>query len=181
MKVKMENSSSQKTRKKIQTAFAKLVSEKKDINKITVTELVKLADITRGTFYTHYDNIYDIAKNLQDDTLDVLITNLEKLKTSKNIDLFFDTIINYIKENEEMYSLILSSNDPLIFINNINYIIQEKLQEMLTNTKRQKDELKIILFLDGIFSLVIKYFQHEIQYNLDEIGKCAKNTCKKLF
>ena len=34
-----------------------MLSEKQEINKITVTEPVKRADINRGTFYSHYDDI----------------------------------------------------------------------------------------------------------------------------
>ena len=37
--------------------------EKNELSNMSVTELVKLADITRSTFYTHYDSIYDVASN----------------------------------------------------------------------------------------------------------------------
>lgn len=47
-----------KTRNLIKKKFAELMNEKKELNKITVTELVKRAGITRSTFYTHYDDIY---------------------------------------------------------------------------------------------------------------------------
>ena len=40
MKVKVVNSSSRKTREKIKKAFAQLMKEKQDLNKITVTSLV---------------------------------------------------------------------------------------------------------------------------------------------
>ena len=118
MKVKMKNSSSLKTRDKIKNAFAKEVKIKKDVDKITVTDITKLADTTRGTFYTHYDNIYDVAKEFQDETLNVLTSNLSKLKTKENIDLFFDTIMNYLEKHEDIYAMLLSSNDPFLFTGN---------------------------------------------------------------
>ena len=65
MKIQGLNSSSKKTRKLIKKAFAELIHEKKELSKITVTELVKRADITRSTFYTHYDDIYDVANDYQ--------------------------------------------------------------------------------------------------------------------
>lgn len=55
MKVKNLNASSVKTRNLIRGTFAELLYEKKNINKITVTELVQRADINRSTFYSHYD------------------------------------------------------------------------------------------------------------------------------
>lgn len=71
MKVKNVNSASKKTNKRIKEAFAELLQEKKDLNNITVTELVVRADITRSSFYTHFDSIYDVAQSLQDETLEV--------------------------------------------------------------------------------------------------------------
>ena len=61
MKVKVINASSKKTRNELRKAFAELIQEKKVIKKITIQELVNKAGITRATFYTHYDNIYEIA------------------------------------------------------------------------------------------------------------------------
>ena len=46
MKAKNLNASSVKTRNLIRNTFAELLYEKKNINKITVTELVQRADIT---------------------------------------------------------------------------------------------------------------------------------------
>ena len=57
MKAKNLNNSSKKTRNLIKNTFAEMLSEKKEINKISVTELVKRADINRGTFYTHYNDM----------------------------------------------------------------------------------------------------------------------------
>ena len=62
MKVKNKNRSSIKTRQKIREAFAELLKEKNELSNMSVTELVKLADITRSTFYTHYDSIYDVCR-----------------------------------------------------------------------------------------------------------------------
>ena len=75
MKVQVANSSSRKTRARIKTAFAEIINEKKSLSKVTVTEIVKRADITRSTFYTHYDDIYDVAIDYQMDTFHLLISD----------------------------------------------------------------------------------------------------------
>lgn len=65
MKAKNLNNSSLKTKEAIRTAFAEMVKEKQELNKITVTELVRRANINRSTFYLHYNDIYDIAAELE--------------------------------------------------------------------------------------------------------------------
>ena len=69
------------------------INEKKELNKITVTELVKKADITRSTFYTHYDSIYDVANDYQLETIDLLINDDKILHSKDDILNYFDEII----------------------------------------------------------------------------------------
>ena len=64
MKAKNLNASSVKTRNLIRDTFAELLYEKKNINKITVTELVQRADINRSTFYSHYDDVRHVAEDI---------------------------------------------------------------------------------------------------------------------
>lgn len=45
----------------IKDSMLKLM-EKKEISKITVTELCNLADINRATFYKYYVDIYDLIE-----------------------------------------------------------------------------------------------------------------------
>jgi hypothetical protein len=52
MKAKNLNASSVKTRNLIRDTFAELLYEKKNINKITVTELVQRADITEHFLFS---------------------------------------------------------------------------------------------------------------------------------
>ena len=52
-------SSKQKNETRNQTSLLDLTKEK-PINKITIAELSQQADIGRGTFYTHYEDIYDL-------------------------------------------------------------------------------------------------------------------------
>ena len=51
------------TKNKIKNSFISLLEEK-EIEKITVKEICEKADVTRGTFYAHYENEYDLLKAL---------------------------------------------------------------------------------------------------------------------
>ena len=49
----------------IEDTFLSLL-EQKDIGSITVTEICRIADINRATFYRYYVDIYDLLKKIQD-------------------------------------------------------------------------------------------------------------------
>ena len=108
MKVQGLNSSSKKTRNLIKKTFAELMNEKKELSKITVTELVKRAGITRSTFYTHYDDIYEVVNDYQLETIELLVSDDIVLNSIKDIYNYFDDIFNCLKKNEEIYKMLLS-------------------------------------------------------------------------
>lgn len=58
-----------RSKKLIREAFIALVEEK-DFSKVTVTDIVKMADINRGTFYAHYADTRAIAQEMQDEVID---------------------------------------------------------------------------------------------------------------
>ena len=110
MKAKNLNRSSEKTRALIKAVFAEMLSEKRELNKITVTELVKRADINRGTFYSHYDDIYGVAEDYENELIDKFFDDSRLIRV-QDVDAFLDSFFDYIKKNNENYKLLCRSNN----------------------------------------------------------------------
>ena len=53
-----------KTQQAIHNAFLQLRKEK-NLEQISVTELSRLAKISKATFYLHYRDIFDLSEKLQ--------------------------------------------------------------------------------------------------------------------
>ena len=182
MKVQCLNSSSIKTRNLIKKTFAELINEKKQLDKITVTELVKRAELTRSTFYTHYDNIYEVAHDYQLQTIELLCSENLKLYSKQDIENYFDNIIQCLKDNEKTYKLLLSADESLLFLDNLKKIAIQKIYNALRNTSADKYlELNISFLMNGILIELIKYFRNESCYSLDEILFNMKKWFEKLF
>ena len=64
-----------RTKKMLKDSLASLLMEK-DINLITVKEIVDLADLNRSTFYLHYRDIYDMLTQIENDMVEE-INNIE--------------------------------------------------------------------------------------------------------
>lgn len=181
MKVKRINISSKKTYEKILKAFAEEIQEKGELQRVTVTDLVKRAKITRGTFYTHFDNINDVAKVIQDETIDVLFSNMKEIHSIDDINNYFDNVITYFKEQEEIYSMILKSNDVILFMERIRSSMENKIKDYLINSNINIEPLDIIFFIDGATNLIVKYFRGQLNISLDEINSYIKNIFLKIF
>lgn len=170
MKVKNKNISSLNTQRNIKEAFAILMNKKKELSAITVTELVKIAGITRSAFYTHYDNIYDVAKEIQDDTLQLIDFDEIDIDNPDNIKKYLEKVVSYLKDNEEIYKLIFASRDPLVFVDRLNKMIYERIDNLFTTNDKSK-ELNITFFTEGCVNLFVKYFRGGLNKSLDEIGE----------
>ncbi len=184
MKVQCLNSSSIKTRNLIKRTFAQLFNEKKQLDKVTVTELVKRADITRSTFYTHYDNIYDVAHDYELQTIELLCSDNLKLHSQHDIVAYFKNIIQCLKDNEEIYKLLLSANESLLFIERLKEIASKKIYDGLKDiyiNKKINLDMTLSFFMNGVLMEILKYFRNESNYSLDDILYNMQNWFLELF
>lgn len=182
MKVKCLNSSSIKTRNLIKKVFAEIVHEKKQLNKVTVKEIVERAQITRSTFYTHYGSIYEVAQDYQLQTIDLLCNENLILQSKEDIENYFITIIQCLKENEETYKLLISTDDTLVFLDKLKKIASEKIYHALQNDfDNTYLKLDVSFFMTGTCMELFNYFRGKSSYSLDEILIHIQKWFHKLF
>lgn len=184
MKARDLNSSSQKTKKLIKNTFAELLHEKKNIHKISVTELVNKADINRSTFYSHYDDIYQVAEDIKAETMKAFFSG-KNLLGLQDIEPFFDDIGAYIKENDYFFKLIFSSAEVTNFVRRLGKICKDKIYNALKNDYAIKDkhllELEISTFSDGLAMQFIRYYHGDLETSLEDIIMCGKIWCKNMI
>ena len=65
----------EKTRQNIINAFIELRSHK-ELEKITIKELCEKAQINKSTFYSHYQDIYDLSDTLETEVVSSIMENL---------------------------------------------------------------------------------------------------------
>ncbi len=182
MKVQCLNSSAIKTRNIIKKTFAQLLNEKKQLDKVTVTELVKRAQLTRSTFYTHYDNIYQVAEEYQMQTIELLCNEEVKLHSKEDILDYFDNIFSCLKENEEIYKLFLNADISVLFLEKLKNIASTKIKEALKDFYNDKFlDLDISFLMNGSMLEILKYFRKESKYTLDEILFNIKKYFTRIF
>lgn len=177
MKVKNLNRSSIKTKRLIKTVFAEMLSEYKEIARISVSELCKRADISRGTFYAHYDDTYSVAEDYENELIDRFFDNaklLEAVSAEKFAEIFFQ----YIRENDENYKLLCRSNELLFAAKKLTTIVTNKLLELCNRNGKVKNReylaLDIAIFVDGLICEYVKYCRELSDVGLDDLYAYTK-------
>ena len=184
MKVQNLNKSSMKTRQLIKKVFAEMLSEKKELGKISVSELCKRADISRGSFYSHYDDIYGVAEEYENEMIDTFFDNA-RLFESQDIMLFIDSIFEFIRQNHENYRLLCKSNDFLFAAKKLAAIASNKLLELSRNNswiqERTYIELDLQIFLEGLLCEYVKYCRGYSATTLDDLYEYTKYWAKNFI
>lgn len=90
-----------KTRKYIREAFLELRS-KNMLEKIKVTELCELALINKTTFYNHYQDIYALSEEIENETILSIMNSFQHLNDLfSNPDRFMKGLYYAFKSHEE--------------------------------------------------------------------------------
>ena len=66
---KAEYRSSIRSKNLIKKALAKLLHEK-DLSKITVSDIIRESDISRGTFYAHFPDVAGVVEQIEKEELE---------------------------------------------------------------------------------------------------------------
>lgn len=141
------------TKMVIRRAFLQLL-QKQSIEKISVAEICRLAEINRATFYRHYENQYDLLSTLENEMLDEIKKSTYEYKD--NIDQLTKTILNRLFEQKEMWTLLLSDHADLGFLSKIFAFFEEYLTKKYA-TKESELRYRFLLYgYSGIFDYWIK-------------------------
>ncbi|MBR1801609.1 TetR/AcrR family transcriptional regulator [Candidatus Saccharibacteria bacterium] len=176
-------SSKKRTHEKIKQAFAELLAEKKALNNITVAELAERAEVTRGTFYAHYDNIFEVAEELENEFIETLDASAEKMTSVEDFPIYLHQIFVFLGEHEELYRQLLSSDAPILYLSKLSRQIDKVIHESLREHAVDKPmlDLDIAFFTDGATFMILKYFRGEITLSLDEIEWYLKQRIVEMF
>lgn len=159
---KVEDRRIRKTKKQIRFGLAKAL-EVKDVNSITVKELVEAADINRSTFYLHYNNVHALMDDVENEVLKDIKEIFSAYPIFEHIgsSRLIKDIFKYIYDNQEIIKALLGPNGRPEFKERLSRLIYE--QCLLSASKDSginlpKDfELAFSFYLTGCVGIIRKW------------------------
>ena len=98
-----------KTKRSIQSSLVEMMKDT-PYQEISVTNLCKRADIGRGTFYLHYNDIYEVVQELEDSLLesfkDIAFQYFEEENT-QGLQKLISACLTWIQNNPDMFRVFL--------------------------------------------------------------------------
>lgn len=169
MTEKKEYRSAVRSRRLIHQAFLELLGEK-PFEKITVTDIVKRADINRSTFYAHYPDVRGMVESFMENAVNqsvALIAEMDIQELFADPRPFLMKLLNIGMENMELYRLLGCSDFAMRQMEQMKKIFVEKavttsgVPESIRSSNRFR--IQITFFIGGILNT----FQQWLQGNLD--------------
>lgn len=175
------NRRSDNTRKKIKEVFIELLGSK-TINKITVKDICRKADINRSTFYAHYSDVYDLFQKIvkeKQQSIKLLLSEPE-IGTSRPLtEQKLEKLFKFISQNSDFYRVFL--ND----LNNINEIERsiaaswnQDIKAMLSKYKKKPEaemQYRFEYFRSGLLAVVRKWLNKNCPESPAEMVVYLKN------
>lgn len=136
----------EKSRQAIMEAFTKLMLEK-DFEKITIHEIAELANVNRGTVYSHYADIFDLLDHCMENHLNKLFENCQPRENDTTISgkNSLCKTFKYLEQNAFFYSKMLMSKSLAVFRNRLHALMVKSIEEQIAISGIPKDVNKDIM------------------------------------
>lgn len=150
------------TKNKLANAFKEL-SKKKQMNKISINDLIKYCNINRNTFYYHFEDIYDLINWIFNEEVKTIIESFDET----NPEIFLNKVFDYIENNKHILNSAYNSfgREQLkellhpYFYTILDIIITNHIKELNLNIDEGFKLFLINFYSEGFASSIVNYFK----------------------
>lgn len=118
-----------RTKKILKDNLADLLLEK-NLRNITVRELTEKADVSRGAFYTHYNDIYDLYEQMENDVFEDMGKIID-LDPTHSYGKVFKDLLDYVRDNASICKIFVSQGSESSFRDKMADMIEERIMEIV--------------------------------------------------
>ena len=175
-KQKAEYRSAKRSRKMIREAFLTLLKKKPE-TKITVTDIVNLADINRTTFYAHYPDVRGVVEEIENDVIDkmmVILKDFHYFSFFKNPAPLLLQISRFLEMDIDLYKQLIRIDSSDAFLDKLKKIFAEFMENDpdIPQYIREKSSfaIRVSYFTGGIVNAYKQWLTGELTCSLNDIS-----------
>lgn len=154
----------------IKKALFTLLQEK-ELSAVTVTDLCRLADVNRGTFYRYFKDVPDLFSHIEDEFLD----NFQQVLSSDDMSSYYMSILQSIRDNSSLIRFLILSNGTSHIIEKLLLLQKDFLLDALgshcPHLGRKEVEYIFEYILGGFIYSLSKWFAEDMTLPLETLEK----------
>ncbi len=176
---KAQYRSALRSKRLIREAYVSLMQEK-DAEKISVSDIVRKADLNRGTFYAHYSSPNSVRDEISDEIVEKISDILQDFNFThflQDPSPFLKKVEDVLSENLKFYKEIICYTLSIDFISKVkkNLIDRIASDSSIPDFVRSTQQFSIALdlFAGGIISMYADFVQGKLVVEPGEITKAV--------
>lgn len=151
------------------------ILEKKELNKISVTELCEESGINRATFYRHYERPRDILNDLKTEMFIEVIKLGDNIESIEDLQKWLETTCVYFYENADLLKIFFKNRTDDEFVIFLNDICKSQFSEIRKNdTFAELDDdtmrLGAYYYAGGIYYILRQWLTEPINKSPKEVA-----------
>ena len=164
-----------KTKNALYNALIILLKEK-PFEEIKVSDICKTALINRSTFYSHFNDKYELFMALIEDLKASLSSELKNIKDNVSPKEYYIKLIsvflNHIEGKEEIYRSIMISNRDSIIMSMVYDIIADDVNAKIKNDIDDiPSDIITSFYIGAVVNVGLGWFKYNKKYTKEEIIK----------
>lgn len=161
------------TKTVIRQALFDLLQDK-PITKITVTDICKIADINRSTFYSYYEDVYALLTSIQNELFENVVFTL----ASEN---WFDDLLKLVDQNKDLCQVLIGPHGDTSFIRQLMYLGYDNSLKMWGETyPKASPELLDYAYAymsNGVIGILESWVYNGYKQTIEEVGAILMGLC----
>ncbi|SDH82657.1 Transcriptional regulator C-terminal region [Pseudobutyrivibrio sp. 49] len=158
------------TKRILKESLLSLMAEK-PITKISIKEICDLSEMSRSTFYLHYQDQFELLKDIENEVLDKSFEALEDLGGDFNTIESIENFLNYVKSNKETFGVLLCQSDTIDFQNAIIEKIANHVKESVPDFNQMKSDKYIFVFImNGSLNVLRTWIMNDFDMAVPEMA-----------
>lgn len=144
------------TKKLMKDAYLELLDSSPS-EKISVTDICKVADVNRSTFYLYYEDPVALRKDIENDVLEqipVLSEMPETITSDEQFVAVLERFFSYIKENHRMFRTLILQSDNRAFNRRLIETVLEKYRTEQTVKNPLLAKYEYVFIVSGVIGLL---------------------------
>lgn len=168
----------------IRQAFAEVLAEFRLMESITVQKLADRADIAKSTFYNHYEDIYAVAEEFENELIDNLFSAIDEADRAGAplYEAHMRKLLTFLRNHEELYRSAALSPDSRYFVDKLKIMLSRRLSSAYAfpfSADPVKRQIEISFFTNACVETICDYYRGTIQATHEEVGDTIIELLKR--
>lgn len=175
----LEDKRIRRTKKLLRQALCELMKQKPFKN-ITVSDIVRQADINRGTFYAYYQDVYDLREKVENEMTNslkqIIQSTLPEIQ-GNSMKTSIKKSVEYLEENRELAYVLLKDGN---LEHKMTIVLAECCKKQISNYT-ENDEWEVCFVATGCLGIMKHWMMQTEDIDKESVINKIDSILRRFF